>query len=183
MSFSVYAALGDGYLKVGSSGDVPRRVSNIQCGVPFELETIWTYPTCSDLAAVFLEKEIHKALKTQEIHLRGEWFQHTESFIDDALKVCARYPEKELKQASITQEAVSYLIDYLYKLRSRLPSGLKKELARNLRDAGFPKAGEYVEKKNRYTNIKTLKFLEQGSDIFLLEALCEQIGIRGLEQT
>lgn len=65
-----YALAGGGFLKVGRSESLPRRVRALRNGVPFRLELIGHVDED-------IETETLQELKRAGVHKRGEWFEDT----------------------------------------------------------------------------------------------------------
>ena len=68
----------NGPIKIGQTGDVEKRISQLQTGCPYELKLLWTYHGNS-----WKEEEVHEALEAENI--RGEWF-HPSSNVFDFMK-------------------------------------------------------------------------------------------------
>lgn len=63
-----YALVGDGYVKVGRTGNVVQRVAQIQQGVPFKVELLGKTP-------YDVEADLHAALRQLGLRTRGEWYE------------------------------------------------------------------------------------------------------------
>ena len=65
----IIGSLHFGFVKIGYSKDVRKRLKQIQTGCPFELDIIARFP-----GTVAIEKSLHD--KYDEYRLRGEWFKY-----------------------------------------------------------------------------------------------------------
>lgn len=63
-----YAIAGGGFLKVGRSEALPRRLRALRNGVPFRVQLLGHVPED-------IEAEVLAELKRAGLHARGEWFQ------------------------------------------------------------------------------------------------------------
>lgn len=65
-----------GHYKIGRSNNIPRRMSLFAVKLPFDFEIIHTFP-CDDMFEA--ERMLHDAYTQRGFHVKGEWFNLTDS--------------------------------------------------------------------------------------------------------
>ena len=70
----------NGFIKIGSTTDLPERIRSLQQGNPHKLKIIATIPGCYNV-----EKKIRKDLETSRF--RSEWFEPTDEVLDYIEKI------------------------------------------------------------------------------------------------
>lgn len=71
----------NGAVKIGITNNLQRRLWDINCSSPLEIELIWHK---KDLFASQLENELHRAYSHR--HIRNEWFALTDQDISEIIK-------------------------------------------------------------------------------------------------
>lgn len=61
-----------GWVKIGFSCDVPKRLNSLRAGVPFELQRLASWKVKSAGEAVRIERLAHE--KVAAYRIRGEWY-------------------------------------------------------------------------------------------------------------
>ena len=75
-------------IKIGVTGDVPKRLSDLQVGNPEELTVLAAIKVLGEDHAYWIERNLHKFFK--EDHIRGEWFRKVN--MKKAEKICDSKP-------------------------------------------------------------------------------------------
>ena len=70
----------NGFIKIGSTKDLPERTRSLQQGNPHELKIIATIPGCSNV-----EETIRKNLEA--FKFRGEWFEPADEVLNYIKKI------------------------------------------------------------------------------------------------
>lgn len=70
----VYLLYAGGYIKVGVSHSVNKRIKTLQTGCPFEIKLVCKGGFLDSKEAYLIEKEIHDYLKDKGFHSSNEWF-------------------------------------------------------------------------------------------------------------
>lgn len=70
-----------GWVKIGFTGDVPKRFNTLQVGVPFKLQRLASWKVANIGEAVRLERLAHDRVEKHRI--RGEWYGMTIAQIVD----------------------------------------------------------------------------------------------------
>jgi hypothetical protein len=80
----------ENYTKVGMTGDIDKRMSNLQTGSPFPLKLI---RSCKTTSPRVVERLLHYMLTKQNKHIRGEWFNISDGEIDELCTMISEYTE------------------------------------------------------------------------------------------